>query len=86
MTGETLKQANALTEQIIDLKKHKGQVMEYTDDLKSIKIGVNWAKNPNYYERLRPYLFVIAADRQMQFYIDEVDKMIAKLEAELAAL
>lgn len=86
MTKETLEKAKNLTDSIANAKAHKLEVLKRTNDLKDIKISVRQHNDSNYDVQLWSRLFVIAPDRQMRFYMDELDKYIAQLEAELAAL
>jgi len=85
MTEEQLKKANELVNEIVSFKSHKETIIKYSANITNIQIFLeDW--NSQSKVRLRSPLFVISADRQMQFYLDELDKHVAKLEAELAAL
>jgi len=86
MTEEQLKKGNTLTGQIVALKAHKKQILEYTNNLERIDIRIEHYNSQIIAVMLKPSLFIIDAARQMQFYLDELDKQVTALESELAAL
>lgn len=86
MQEETLLKGNQITEKIKLLSNHKEKVLQITCDLKPSEIKI---KLENYNCRdveLFDDLFFVTKERQMQFYIDSIDKKVKELQEELDAL
>lgn len=86
MNKEALQQANVLENQISVLKDHRVMIGRYTNDLRTVNFEIDHHDSNNYSQNLMEEFFIIPPTKLMELYVEALDKKVAELERQIAAL